>query len=107
MKLSEVTLEDAKEIIKAGYATFFLTGRWQLSDESKGLNEPVMRLFSNSKVYSFYFFDDQIKIDIIPDDNEPINLDDVHYDVCYKCYIKAVRLGYYVPELTELLIENQ
>ena len=29
-----------------------------------------------------------------------------YFDVKYKCYIEAYKLGYYIPELSEILNKN-
>ena len=45
-------------------------------------------------IRTFVFFDDSIRFHRNGDAGDEIN---------YKCYIKAVKLGYYVPQLSELI----
>lgn len=99
--LSTVTEADAKEIIKAGYPQFFITGNWHLSDESEGVKEPCKKLYGRTKAFNFWFFDDKMDIDDT-DDEKILTLDDVNYDVKLQCYIKAHQLGYDVKPLQEL-----
>lgn len=106
-KLSEVTKEDALAILSVdgAYKRMFLTGKWQLTDESapEKLNEPCVRLSSKRKVYSFYFFNDRINVDLEPEANGEYYFDDTNFDCKYQCYIKAHQLGYYIPLLTEAI----
>jgi hypothetical protein len=105
-KLSDVTLEDAKQILSVRYGGFFRTGRWKLTDETEAIKEPCKKLRCERKAYLFWFFDDNIDIELIPDDNAEITFDCTNYDVKLACYIEAVKLGYHVPVLSELLNSN-
>ena len=107
-KLSEVTPEDAKIILSTAY-DFFEKGQWRLTDESENFGEPAVQFQSIRCRFYFWFMDDSIDIYNSDDDAGSIfnNLDDIHYDVKYLCYVKAVKLGYYVPELSELLNKNE
>ena len=80
--LSEVTEEDAIEIIKARYPLFFINGKWTLEVLDYGV---CKRLHGKYKAYEFLFYDDRIDIEPSPDCN---------YDVHFKCYLKAQELGY-------------
>lgn len=98
--LGEVTQEHAIEIIKAGYPLFFKSGKWVLEDRSKEIGEPTKHLSSTRKAYFFWFNDDDIEI--VNEENE-LGIEAHNYDVCYKCYVKAAELGYYIPLLSELI----
>lgn len=101
-KLSDVSKEDALEILKAGYSMILSTGRWELTDETADMDEPCKKLTSKTKAYLFWFFDDNIDIDLIDDDSE-ITLDSINFDVKLACYVKAHQLGYFVPELQKIV----
>lgn len=115
-KLSTVTLEDAIEIIKAVHSGFFETGKWKLVDMSEDVGDPCKMLSAKHKAYQFWFFDDKIDSDVVDDDSDvgfDRSVQDIFSDYSeildarYKYYIKAHKLGYYVPELSELLNNKQ
>jgi len=101
-KLSTVNKEDALEILKAGYSSIISTGKWDLTDETGDMDEPCKKLMSKRKAYLFWFFDDNMDVDLI-DDNCEITFDNVNFDVKLACYVKAHQLGYFVPELQKIL----
>lgn len=102
-KLSEITLADAIEVVKADYSNFFTTGNeWKLTDISKDMDEPCQQLRSRDKAYVFTFYDDSIDLSL-EDPKRVFSIDDINWDSNYKCYLKAYELGYYVPVLSELI----
>ena len=62
------------------------------------------KLFNENKIYCFYFYYDSIEIDYV--NEESTNNIMTYFDVKYKCYIEAYKLGYYIPELSEILNKN-
>lgn len=104
-KLNEVTLEDAKEIIKAGYPHWFDTGTWKLEDRSKDLLEQCSLLYSRHKGYKFWFMNNCIDIDYNDCDHRQGDLyDDLdHADVRVACYVKAHSMGYHVPQFNDIM----
>ena len=101
--LSEVTFEDAIDILSAAYLPFFKTGRWVLTNESQDLGEPCKKLKCQRKAYLFWFFDNSMDIELTPDPNSPITFDDHNFDIKVACYRKAAELGYFVPAFAALL----
>jgi hypothetical protein len=99
--LNDVTLEDATAILQAGYPHFFQTGKWKIEDYSEAVKEPAMRMHSRSKAYDFVFYKDCIDIDFT--DPSELAFDGINFDVNFECYVQAVKLGYYVPKISELL----
>lgn len=98
--LSEVTKEDAREIL----SSYYLPGRWHLIDQQKELKEPVKLFYSKYNRYRFYFYDNKIQIE---SDGNIQAIDestyDTNVDTNLQCYIRAYKLGYNVPELVELI----
>jgi hypothetical protein len=99
-KLSEVTKEDAKQIIRTGYPTFFNTDNWKFKDDSEQMNEPCKCLYSRYKAYEFTFFDDDISIHV--KDDEVVGFDSANFDTKIECFVEAHNLGYVVTKLKEL-----
>lgn len=102
-KLSEVTLEDARSILSQGimYKDSFLIAGWNLKDVSPIFSEPSVALEHIHKEETFIFYDDSIHLytgEEYKDDMSDIN---------YLCYLKAVALGYYVPELSEIITSTR
>ena len=101
-KLSEVTLEDAIAILQPVYPGFFSRGKWILEDRSEEIGEPHKFLFSKTKSFSFWFADDEIEV-CTPDAD---TLNQHVYDVKYRCYINAHEKGYYVPVLSDYILNR-
>jgi len=105
-KLSEVTLEDATAILYDAYGQFWLTHpkSWKLEDRTEAIQEPCKFLSAKGKIWQFWFFDDKIDIEKVPDDDtkmELVTLEDF-CDVKLSCYLKAHELGYYVPKMSAI-----
>ena len=98
-QLNEVSEEDAKKIIKAGYPSFFINGRWKLVDNSEEMGEPCMMLHSKTKAYDFTFYKDDISIYL--QDND-IGVDRTNFDTKIECFVEAYNLGYNVTKLSKL-----
>lgn len=104
--LSQVTEEDARAIIKAGYPNFFGTGvKWQFEDTTQAIGEPSKKLWGPRKAYIFWFMDDCIDIDL---KNDNIDLfEETLFTTHLVCYTKAYELGYYVKEINDLIVNLQ
>lgn len=108
-KLTEITKEDAIKILSKSYSLLFLnkfnediSNNWKL--ENRDEIEPGCKIFFNDKkVFCFYFYHNSIEIDYNNDDGNDTIFVLSYFDVKYKCYVEAVKLGYYIPELSELL----
>lgn len=101
--LTDLTLQDAKDIAKAGYPSFFHTrGSWELIDQSKELNEPCKVLKAKNKTFSFWFFKDKIDLDNEDDENVSTGFADWVYHASPACYVQAHLLGYHIPQFDKL-----
>lgn len=103
-KLSEVTLVDAKQIIKAGYSLLFgnNSNYWKIEDQSEFQEEPCLRLFNRYNDYDFYFFSDGMEIHL--SDPKSLNFDFIYLkSVNIASYIEACKLGYYIKEIDDHL----
>lgn len=99
-KLYEVTLEDAIEIIKAGYPSLIERNKWTLKDESQGLGEPAKLMESKTCVFLFWFMDTSIDPNYTSTaDHQLPYADEAFFDAKLACYVKAAGLGYDIPEL--------
>jgi hypothetical protein len=99
--LSQVTEEDAKQIIRAGYPSFFVVDNWKFKDDSETMREPCKYLYSKYKAYEFTFYNDDISISLTSDD-APISFDDANFDTKIECFVAAHNLGYIVTKLEGL-----
>lgn len=103
-KLSEVTYEDAIEILRESYGNWFLTGKWILEDRTNEIGEPCKLLYGRHKLHEFWFFDDGIDLDLMDDDKNPY-LDIVlssDVDVLVATYVKAHNMGYHIQQFDKL-----
>jgi len=101
-RLSEVTEQDAKQIIKAGYPSFFNKDNWKLKDETEVLKEPCKSLYSRYKAYEFTFYDNEISIYLDSKDDDYISFDSTNFDIKAECYVEAHNLGYHVTKFDKL-----
>lgn len=101
-KLSEVTEEDAKQIIKAGYPLFFEKGNWQFKDNSEEMKEPCKLLYSRFKEFDFTFYDDNIRIYNSERSAFRNPFDSAHFDTLVECFVEAHNLGYHVTKFDKL-----
>jgi hypothetical protein len=101
-KLTEVTIQDAIEIIRAGYSNFFFMdrGKWIIEDRSKEIGEPTKLIFNKSKILQFWFHNDSIDPSYIDPDKDAPGFDQTNFDCKFPCYLKANELGYFVPGLS-------
>ena len=100
--LYEVTLEDAKEIIRAGYPAIIHNVKWKLEDRSQDLKEPCKLLKSRSKILMFWFMNDSIDCEYVDPDKDAPMFDSIYFDSKIQCYIEAHNRGYYVPAFDNL-----
>lgn len=101
--LNEVTLEEAKEIIGAGYPLIISGAKWRIDDRSEVLGEPCQLLKSSRKILMFWFMNDSIGPAFVDPDRDANGFDETHYFDCHlQCYVKAVELGFHVPALQSL-----
>ena len=109
-KLTEITCEDAIAILSKIYPLLFVNKfNENIEKDWKLINcddiEPgCKKLFNENKIYCFYFYYDSIEIDYV--NEESTNNIMTYFDVKYKCYVEAYKLGYYIPELSEILNKN-
>ena len=109
-KLTEITCEDAVAILSKIYPLLFVNKfnennekDWKLIN-CDDIEPGCKKLFNENKIYCFYFYYDSIEIDYV--NEESTNNIMTYFDVKYKCYIEAYKLGYYIPELSELINKN-
>lgn len=103
--LSEVTRDDAVAIISA-YFNIGAPHLWKLEDRSEELDEPCRTISRRSKVWLFWFNEDDITVDIpsLPPLRTEWDIAGAH-KVPLPCFIKAHQLGYHVPGLSEHMKE--
>lgn len=102
--LSSVNKEDALQILFAGYPLIIATATWNLTEHH--LDAPAKLLTARSKEVLFWFFDDGISINYTDEsyEKDAINFNDTYFDCNVNCYVKAVLMGYHVPQFEPLLI---